>query len=304
MDMIQLQYFQILAREQNMSRTAEKLHVAQPAISASLARLEKEVGVRLFDRKGKKIILNVSGQIFLEFTDRVLNDLEQTQRMLERQNSTGCQEITIACNSFMATQDMFFTYMAEHPMLRLKQYSVTGPDIMKELKNERCDFAVTTIPISGHNPDLESCHLMTQEIGLIVHAEHPFADRSWIDLSEAKAEKFICMQQGTAFRQTTDEMCRRAGFVPDVIMEYFPSQLMSAVEHSHGVALGICYEERQIYFNTIMRFIPIRSPECHRDVTLLWKRSREREPNIRNFIDFANIYKHKKDLDNKNKIIC
>ena len=66
MDLTQLQYFQILAREENMSRAAEKLHVAQPAISASLSRLEKELDARLFDRKGRKIVLNSAGKIFLE----------------------------------------------------------------------------------------------------------------------------------------------------------------------------------------------------------------------------------------------
>ena len=285
MDMIQLQYFQILAKEQNMSRTAEKLHVAQPAISTSLARLEKEIGVRLFDRKGKKIVLNEAGHIFLEFTDRVLNDLEQTEKRLERQSTADCQDITIACNSFMATQELFFSYMAEHPHLRLKQYSVAGSEIVKELRNERCDFAVSTVPV--HSPELEQCVLMNQEIGLIVPVDHPFANREWVDLNEAKDEKFVCMQQGTAFRQTTDELCKRAGFVPNVIMEYFPSQLMRAVERSQGVALGIYYEERRIYFETILRFIPIRNPQCHREVALLWKHSRGHEPNIREFIAFV-----------------
>ena len=84
MDLTQLQYFQILAREENMSRAAEKLHVAQPAISASLSRLEKELDARLFDRKGRKIVLNSAGKIFLDFTDRVLGDLEQTRRLLDR----------------------------------------------------------------------------------------------------------------------------------------------------------------------------------------------------------------------------
>ena len=119
MDLTQLQYFQILAREENMSRAAEKLHVAQPAISASLSRLEKELDARLFDRKGRKIVLNSAGKIFLDFTDRVLGDLEQTRRLLDRQKSQDCDELTIACNSYMSTQEMFFTYMSTRPQLRL-----------------------------------------------------------------------------------------------------------------------------------------------------------------------------------------
>lgn len=290
MDMTQLQYFQILAGEENMSRAAEKLHVAQPALSASLSRLEKELDILLFDRKGRKIILNPAGKIFLGYADRVLGDLEQTRRLLDRQKVPECDELTIACNSYMSTQEMFFSYMAKRPQLRLKQYSIASALIGTELKNERCDFVVSTIPIGSD--DLGSYVLMKQNMGLIVPADHPFASRPWIDLAEAAGENFVCMQRGTAFRQTTDEMCRKAGFEPHVIMEYFPSQLMRAVERSKGVALGIYYKERQIYFDTLLRFIPIREPDYQREVTLLWKREREREKVIRDFIEFAEHYQN------------
>ena len=181
-----------------MSRAAEKLHVAQPAISASLSRLEKELDARLFDRKGRKIVLNSAGKIFLDFTDRVLGDLEQTRRLLDRQKSQDCDELTIACNSYMSTQEMFFTYMSTRPQLRLKQYSIASASIGTELRQERCDFAVSTIPI--RSDELGSCILMKQDMGLIVNADHPFAGRPWIDLAEAAGENFVCMQQGTAFR--------------------------------------------------------------------------------------------------------
>lgn len=293
MDLTQLQYFQILAREENMSRTAEKLHVAQPAISASLSRLEKELDTFLFDRKGKKIILNSSGKIFLNFADDVLGGLEQTKKLLARQKEQSGEELTFACNSYMATQELFFSYMALHPLLRLKQYSVASTSIVAELKNEQCDFVVSTVPVD--NDRLGALVLTTQDIGLIVPASHRFASRSWIDLAEAAKENFVCMQRGTAFRQTTDELCRLAGFEPFVIMEYFPSQLIQTVERSNGVALGICYEERKHYFETALRFIPIRSPVCQRTVTLLWKREREQEKRIRDFIAFSREYPMKRD---------
>ena len=289
MDITQLQYFQILAREENMSRAAEKLHVAQPAISASLSRLERELDTLLFDRKGRKIVLNAFGKIFLDFTDRTLEDLDQTKRILERQRSQECEELTIACNSYMSTQEMFFSYMAERPLLRLKQYSITSADIGTELKNERCDFAVSTVPVE--NDELGAFVLMKQDLGLIVPADHPFASRSWIDLREAANENFVCMQRGTAFRQTTDELCRKVGFEPHVIMEYFPSQLIRAVERSKGVALGIYYKERQIYFETHLRFIPLRELHFKREVTLLWKKERGKEKVIRDFIAFAENYR-------------
>ena len=62
MELLQLRYFVAAAREENVTRAAQKLHIAQPALSQSIARLEEEMGVRLFDRIGKRIRLNAAGR--------------------------------------------------------------------------------------------------------------------------------------------------------------------------------------------------------------------------------------------------
>ena len=72
-------------------------------------------------------------------------------------------------------------------------------------------------------------------------------------------------------------------------MEYFPSQIVKAVEASRavrGVALGIYYKERQIYFDTILRFVPISTPGCSRNVTLLWKKSGQERRKYGNLLNF------------------
>lgn len=83
MELLQLQYFQELARSGHLSKTAEKLHIAQPSLSQTLKRLENELGTQLFDRVGKHIELNSSGRLFLKYVDDVFNALNNATLELD-----------------------------------------------------------------------------------------------------------------------------------------------------------------------------------------------------------------------------
>ena len=77
MNLLQLKYFQEVAKYQNITRTAEILHVSQPSLSTAIRHLEEELGIELFDRKGKSIVLNENGQNFLrEITDTLKSGLK------------------------------------------------------------------------------------------------------------------------------------------------------------------------------------------------------------------------------------
>jgi DNA-binding transcriptional LysR family regulator len=79
-DLLQLRYFQAVARHQHVSRAAAELRVAQPALSRAIARLEAELGVPLFDRRGRRVRLNRFGVMFLARAGRALDELDQGQR--------------------------------------------------------------------------------------------------------------------------------------------------------------------------------------------------------------------------------
>ena len=77
MDLVQLKYFVAVAEAGHLTNAAKKLNVAQPALSVSLARLEKEVGVPLFDRVGRNISLNKFGEIYLEYAEQALDRIRK-----------------------------------------------------------------------------------------------------------------------------------------------------------------------------------------------------------------------------------
>ena len=288
MDMVQLRYFQIAAREGNFSRAAELLHVAQPALSVSISRLEKELGVNLFDRRGKKVVLNPCGSAFLQYADRALSDFDKTLKHIHRLQSDADEQITIAASSFMSIQPLVIAYKTIHNHMRISQYSVMVSDIPSDLKRGLCDFIVATHPVT--DPELESEVILHQKIGLIVPAGHPFAEQESIDLIDAKDEPFVCMQKNTSFRKFTDEVFEAAGYTPIIAMEYFQSQLLQLVEEGIGIGIGVWYNSRALYFQGAMRFLPIRNPNRDRLVYLCWQKSRSDEKKIHDFVQFAMEY--------------
>ncbi|SEM54818.1 regulatory helix-turn-helix protein, lysR family [Paenibacillus sp. OV219] len=80
MELLQLKYFQTVARLEHMTKAAEELNIAQPSLSQTIARLEEDIGVALFDRKGRAIRLNRFGQVFLERVEHILQSIDESVR--------------------------------------------------------------------------------------------------------------------------------------------------------------------------------------------------------------------------------
>ena len=109
MNLTQLQYFTVIAQLENVSKAAEYLHITQSSLSKHLARLEEEVGTPLFDRHGKKLILNERGTRFLGSCERILKEMEEAEQDIQQLSTGAGQKVKIALAGGM---DEMFACMA------------------------------------------------------------------------------------------------------------------------------------------------------------------------------------------------
>ena len=114
MELTQLRYFQTAAYYQHISRAAEELNISQPALSTMISRLEKELGVPLFDHNGRSIILNQNGQRFLQRVNHILMEVENSKRELQDIADEGDNSISLAVSSSQFLQGMH-AFMSQHP---------------------------------------------------------------------------------------------------------------------------------------------------------------------------------------------
>lgn len=121
MRLLQLQYFVETAKEQNLTRVAARLHIAQPSLSQTLKRLENEMGTPLFERRGKRLKLNEAGEVLLQIAEPMIATLEALPYTLQEAMDEASQ--TVSLNVLVASQvttQMMISYKEQHPKCNFK----------------------------------------------------------------------------------------------------------------------------------------------------------------------------------------
>jgi DNA-binding transcriptional LysR family regulator len=272
MEFLQLHYFRTVARTEHMTKAAEELRIAQPSLSKTIARLEADLGVPLFDRQGRQLRLNAFGKAFLKRVDRAFMELNEGRR--ELRDLAGLQRgmITIAVSIPRILPELLQAFLKEYPNVLFRQLYESTSSIKRLLENGEIDFGISSVPIAG--PGLEWKPLVTEEVFLIVPLGHPLARRESIALSEVKDEPFISMSAGFGFRDLTDAFCREAGFTPNIAFEGDePYSIGRLVEQGLGVAfipaLSTNWESRPA-----VKRLRIEQPACRRTIGMGWSKRR------------------------------
>ena len=115
----QLNYFRTVAHHQHISHAAEELRVAQPALSSTISTLEKELGVPLFDRIGRNIILNDAGQRLLHHADYIFTQLDALNAALLQTDEFHENEFTLSVSNSMFLNGWLQQFVLDNPKIRL-----------------------------------------------------------------------------------------------------------------------------------------------------------------------------------------
>jgi DNA-binding transcriptional LysR family regulator len=301
MEFLQLQYFQTVARLEHMTKAAEELRIAQPSLSKTIARLEEELGVPLFDRQGRKIKLNAFGKLFLERVERAFHELSEGKREIRHLAGLSQECITLAVSIPRILPDLLGSFLSQYPHVRFKQYLESTSLMKRRLEDLEIDFCISSLPIEGSEIVWEP--LMTEEIFLIVPLGHRLAGRDSIDLHEVKDESFISMNTGYGFRNLTDEFCREAGFEPHISFECDePGVIGDLVRQGLGItfvpALTLLWNSNS---ESLTKRLRILEPRCQRTIGLGWSKRRylsSAAQQFRQFVIeyFANISSRLKEM--------
>lgn len=197
MELIQLKYFKTVAQTGKISDAAQALFISAPALSTSISRLEKELGVPLFDRTGNRITLNQQGQIFLRYVNQIFSNLECAKTELKQSMMPQGQHISIASVASAQWVDLITAFTQENPRFTLSCTSMTQAELSSSGLPSQHNFlfaANEDIPAFYLN-DLESTVLFQDYPVIMVNPEHPLAKQKAIDLQQLQGETiFLPMQ--------------------------------------------------------------------------------------------------------------
>lgn len=209
-NLVHLEYFRVAARHEHITRAAEELRITQPSLSRAIAQLEREFGVRLFDRVGRRIRLNHYGEALLRSVERTSRELEQVRREITdlSDGEAGYVRLTIHAGTQLLP-DLLSKFRREHPNIRFSVFQRNAPEAFEQLQRGEVDLCISCPPpqIAG----VEAVDLVTEEIVLAVPTDHWAARRGRVQLSEMANEPFISLKPGYNLRNVSDALMRQAG---------------------------------------------------------------------------------------------
>ena len=138
----QLEYFRVVAKHEHISHAAEELRIAQPALSTTIGKLEKELGVPLFNRIGRNIELNDAGRRLLAHTNYLFEQIANMDAALEHTREILENELNISVSNSMFLGNWLHSFVLSNPKIRLRQKMLSESQMLEALKDESIDIAI------------------------------------------------------------------------------------------------------------------------------------------------------------------
>ena len=219
-----LRYFIAVAEELNFSRAAERMHMAQPPLSAAIRQLERDVGVDLFVRTTREVRLTDPGRAFLAGARRTLEDADRAAEDARRAGAGELGRLRIAFSwstRFETLPALGRAFRASHPDVELLAQEMWNARMPPAFRNGSIDIALSLCPEIA--ADLELAPIRKERLVALLPRTHPLAREEAIPLSALAAEDFIVFPREIAPRLHDAFMAiyRRAGFEPRVRNESF-----------------------------------------------------------------------------------
>ncbi len=258
MEFNQLRYFYEAARLEHITKAANALGVAQPAITLSVHKLEKELGVPLFTRNGRGVALTECGKYLYEKLGPIFDTLEAFPEDLRRIASfeTDTVNINLMAASTLLT-DIIIDYKRLHPEITFKitQVSQAGTS----------DITVKNEP--GNVKGDGDAFTIHEKIYIAVRKDSPLAARKSIRLDDIKDEGFVSLSAQRNFRSMCDLFCKSVGFTPRIVFETDnPYTVKNLIES--GIGVGFWPEFSWGSHDEEIKLIPISYPECSRTLII------------------------------------
>lgn len=273
MDIQQLINFKVLAEVANVTRAAEKLSLTQSALSKSIARLEDDIGMPLFERSRKGVTLNKYGKEFLIYAERAIQEIQEARSKINQMIDPSKGIISIGFIPTLSTNfipNLIRMFLKEAPNIQFQLSQGSTVKILKKLTSGEIDIVFGTSESGIEH--VQAYPLIKEELKLIVPKFHRFSERKSVALKEVEDEMFVHYQAGLTLRATIDSFCKEAGFIPKVTIEGSEDEIIAGlVEANCGVAI-IPYTPK--LENNDVVILSITEPKCERAIEMVWRDDR------------------------------
>lgn len=240
MELRQLEYFVAVVEERNFTRAAERERVAQPAVSAQIRRLERQVGQPLLARSSRDVRLTQAGLALLPHARAALAAVRDAQAAVDEVAHLvrGSVAIGTVTSHPVDVAGLIAAFHAEHPAVEITLGTDNSDALLTMLADGRLDVAIVSIGVDEEPPGLDYVVITDEALDAAVAPGHRLSRRKTLTLAQLCEFPLISLPVGTGLRSRLDSACAAAGVRPRISFEATsPVELAELARHGLGVAV-------------------------------------------------------------------
>lgn len=282
MEVNQLRYFWELSRGLNFSHSAEQLGISQSALSRSIAKLEQEVGVTLFERTSQGLLLTDAGTLLVKRTQQILGLIDDTLRELQDDGVSGKLRVgAIPTIAPYLLPSALKSFGQRYPRAAVVVQEDVTEQLVQRCRAGTLDVAVVSLPISAQY--LEQMELFIEPLWMVLPDKHPLARRKHIPLTVVAEHPLILLGENHCLSEQIANFCQERSIHPVAVET--TSQLTTIQELvalGHGLSL-IPDMARKVDQDPRRVYRPITEPTPFRSIGLIWNTYRYQSQLLVNF---------------------
>lgn len=270
-----LRYFQAVAELLNFSRAAERMHVAQPALSRQIRDLESEIGARLFDRNRVRVQLTDAGRTFYSHACKVLAQVDLAVASV-RETTRGTGGDLLLCNDWRLAINLIPATIAEfrrrYPRVEVVLQDVLLHQQLAILRAHRAHLGFLPRDEVAGREDLDFLSVARLELLAVVGSSHRLAPRRSVRIAELRDEKWLRLsgERSDGYNAFILQTCRSAGFTPRFHDAASTVEAMATVVAS-GYGVCLLPNNFSVQQRTMLRFLPTDCPAV--ELCAVWSRA-------------------------------
>ena len=286
MELRQLRYLIAVAEEQHFTRAAAREHVAQPALSQQIQRLEAELGVTLVQRTTRRVAMTEAGDLLVARARRALAEVDTAHAELQSLAGVQAGRLSVGALHTMGPVDLSLllaTFHRSYPGVELTVREQSSEELAEMLRDDEIDLAFLSVTERIQSHGLTLHPLVSEELVAVLPGDHPLAGRRRVRLGELAQDSFISFREGARLRELLVTAAAAAGFEPRIALESNESRRIRSLV-SRGLGVAILPRSDADGPGAAVAVSALVGPALRRDVTLAWRAQRRPSPAAQAFL--------------------
>jgi DNA-binding transcriptional LysR family regulator len=298
MDLHQIEIFCTLVKLRSFSKTAEALYLTQPTVSGHIKNLETELGIKLLDRLGRRVIPTEEGEVLFRHGQQLLALRDEMQQELGEVSGKVTGTLKIGGSTIPGAYilpSLIGTFRMRHPSISIQLIIADTAKVAEAVLNG--DLSLGVIGARIADPRLESHAFSKDELVVIVPSGHPWARRKNIPVEALKGVPFILREEGSGTRRIMEDRLEKAGLLLSDLTSVAIMGSSDAVRQAVKAGLGVSILSIRAVQDDIesgrLAAVRLRGVELDRSFSVILLKGKSRSPLVRTFLDFLLYGKQK-----------